>query len=143
MTQQPAKQLGEILVEDEVITQDQLDAALAQQAETGNRLGAVLIELGFIEDADLARALAGQAGLEYMDLSELEVEPWLRTLIPDSVSRRYGALPVGERDGKLLVAVSDPTAAYALDDLRVMTNRDVQAVMATAEGVEQARGSSR
>ncbi len=59
-------------------------------------------------------------------------------LLPDTLARRYRAIPIGERDGKLLVAMSDPANVYALDDIRAITNRDVQPVVATAGDVEQA-----
>src|SRR5581483_7685405 len=101
-------------------------------------LGRVLIDLGYIQERDLVRALAEQVGLEFVDLSEYQVEPTATTLLPESLARRYRAIPIGEREGKLLVAMSDPANVYALDDIRAITNRDVQPVVATASDVEQA-----
>jgi type IV pilus assembly protein PilB len=133
-----SKQLGQILIELGYITQDQLEQALAEHQRTPKSLGRVLIDLGMIKEGDLVRALAEQVGLEFVDLSEHPVDPTATTLLPEALARRYRAIPIGERDGKLLVAMSDPANVYALDDIRTITNRDVQPLVATASDVERA-----
>src|SRR5206468_7035893 len=90
------------------------------------------------KESELIRALAEQVGLEFMDLQDYPIDPSATALLPEVLARRYRAIPVGERDGKLLVAMSDPANVYALDDIRTITNRDVQPVVATAADVEQA-----
>src|SRR5206468_2985752 len=133
-----SKQLGQILIELGYITSDQLEVALEEHRKTPKSLGRVLIDLGMIKEADLVRALAEQVGLEFVDLTEFPVDANATVLLPEALARRYRALPVGERDGKLLVAMSDPANVYALDDIRTITNRDVQPLVATASDVEQA-----
>jgi type IV pilus assembly protein PilB len=133
-----AKQLGQILIEQGLITPAQLEEALEEHRKTPKSLGRVLIDLGLIKEADLVRALAEQVGLEFVDLADYHIDPSSTTLLPDALARRYRAIPIGERDGKLLVAMSDPANVYALDDIRTITNRDVQPVVATAADVEQA-----
>jgi type IV pilus assembly protein PilB len=137
-TRRKPKQLGQILIEQGLITQEQLQAALEVHHRTPKSLGRVLIDMGLIREADLVRALAEQVGLEFVDLSEVQIDPAAAALLPETLARRYRALPIGERDGKLLVAMSDPANVYALDDIRAITNRDVQPVVATASDVEQA-----
>ena len=132
------KQLGQILLEQGLLTQDQLDRALEEHRNTPKSLGRVLIDLGYIRERDLVRALAEQVGLEFVDLTEYRIDAAATTLLPEALCRRYRALPIGERDGKLLVAMSDPANVYALDDIRTITGRDVQPVVATANDVEQA-----
>jgi type IV pilus assembly protein PilB len=133
-----SKQLGQILIELGYITQEQLDVAVEEHRQTPKSLGRVLIDLGMIKEADLVRALAEQVGLEFVDLTEHPVDPTATVLLPEALARRYRALPIGERDGKLLVAMSDPANVYALDDIRTITGRDVQPVVATANDVERA-----
>ncbi len=133
-----AKQLGQILIEQGLITSAQLEQALEEHRKTPKSLGRVLIDLGLIKEADLVRALAEQVGLEFVDLADYHIDPSSTMLLPDALARRYRAIPIGERDGKLLVAMSDPANVYALDDIRTITNRDVQPVVATAADVEQA-----
>jgi type IV pilus assembly protein PilB len=137
-TKRKAKQLGQILIELGHITQDQLDQALEEHRRTPKALGRVLIDMGFIQESDLVRALAEQVGLEFVDLTDFPIDATVTVLLPEGLSRRYRALPIGERDGKLLVAMSDPTNVYALDDIRTITGREVQPLVATASDVEQA-----
>src|SRR5436309_5636101 len=133
-----SKQLGQILIELGYITSEQLEQALEEHRQTPKSLGRVLIDLGMIKEGDLVRALAEQVGLEFVDLADYPIDPTATTLLPDALARRYRAIPIGERDGKLLVAMSDPANVYALDDIRTITGRDVQPVVATAADVEQA-----
>ncbi|TMK92665.1 MAG: type II secretion system protein GspE [Actinobacteria bacterium] len=133
-----SKQLGQILIELGFITPEQLETALQEHRKTPKSLGRVLIDLGMIKEADLVRALAEQVGLEFVDLNEFPIDATATVLLPEALSRRYRAIPIGERDGRLLVAMSDPANVYALDDIRTITGREVQPVVATANDVEQA-----
>src|SRR5262245_15532691 len=137
-TKRKTKQLGQILIEQGLINEEQLERALEEHRQTPKSLGRVLIDLGLIKESDLVRALAEQVGLEFVDLADYPVDATLTTLLPDSLARRYRAIPIGERDGRLLVAMSDPANVYALDDIRTITGRDVQPIVATAADVEQA-----
>lgn len=136
--QNRSKQLGEILIERGLVTTEQLQDALDEHLSKGKLLGRILIDRGFVTEADLVRALAEQVGLEFVDLSEYPVDAASTSLLPEAVSRRYRAIPIGERDGKLLVAMSDPANVYALDDIRIITGKDVQPVVATSTDVEAA-----
>jgi type IV pilus assembly protein PilB len=133
-----SKQLGQILLELGLITPEQLETALDEHQKTPKALGRVLIDLGMIKEADLVRALAEQVGLEFVDLTDTQIDPASTALLPEALARRYRALPIGDRDGKLLVAMSDPANVYALDDIRTITGRDVQPVVATSADVEAA-----
>src|SRR4026207_624338 len=133
-----SKQLGQILIELGLITPEQLETALDEHQKTPKALGRVLIDLGMIQEADLVRALAEQVGLEFVALTDTQIDPASTALLPEALARRYRALPIGDRDGKLLVAMSDPANVYALDDIRTITGRDVQPVVATSADVEAA-----
>jgi type IV pilus assembly protein PilB len=132
------KQLGQILLEHGLLTDEQLEHALEEYRNAPKSLGRVLIDLGYIREQDLVRSLAEQVGLEFVDLSDYRIDAGVATMIPEPICRRYRALAIGERDGKLLVAMSDPANVYALDDIRTITGREVQPVVATASDVEQA-----
>src|SRR5207344_1449218 len=137
-TQRKPKQLGQILLEQGLISEEHLQRALDEHRNTPKSLGRVLIDLGYIRERDLVRALAEQVGLEFVDLTEYRVDAAATALLPEALCRRYRALPIGEEDGKLLVAMSDPANVYALDDIRTITGRDVRPVVATSNDVEQA-----
>ena len=133
-----SKQLGQILIELGYIKPEQLEVALEEDRKTPKSLGRVLIDLGMIRESDLVRALAEQVGLEFVDLADFQIDSLATSLLPEALARRYRALPIGERDGRLLVAMSDPANVYALDDIRTITGRDVLPVVATANDVEAA-----
>src|SRR2546428_654455 len=96
-----SKQLGQILIELGFITPEQLETALEEHRKTPKSLGRVLIDLGMIKEADLVRALAEQVGLEFVDLNEFPIDATSTVLLPEALSRRYRAIPIGERDGVL------------------------------------------
>ena len=133
-----SKQLGQILIELGYIQPEQLEVALEEHRKTPKSLGRVLIDLGMIRESDLVRALAEQVGLEFVDLADFQIDSLATSLLPEALARRYRALPIGERDGRLLVAMSDPANVFALDDIRTITGRDVLPVVATANDVEAA-----
>ena len=136
-TQRKPKQLGQILLEQGLISEEHLQRALEEHRNTPKSLGRVLIDLGYIKERDLVRALAEQVGLAFVDLTEYRIDAAATALLPEALCRRYRALPIGEEDGKLLVAMSDPANVYALDDIRTITGREVRPVVATANDVEQ------
>jgi type IV pilus assembly protein PilB len=136
-TQRQPKQLGQILLEQGLISEEYLQRALDEHRNTPKSLGRVLIDLGYIRERDLVRALAEQVGLEFVDLTEYRIDAAATALLPEALCRRYRALPIGEQDGKLLVAMSDPANVHALDDIRTITGREVRPVVATANDVEQ------
>jgi type IV pilus assembly protein PilB len=125
--------LGALLVAEDLVTQDQLDAGIAEQSTSGKPLGRILVERGQLSEVDLARILAIQAGLEFVDLAEYPVDRLAIGLIPEPVARRYRALPIGWSEGRLVVAMADPTNVFALDDIHALTKAEVQAVVVTRD----------
>jgi type IV pilus assembly protein PilB len=133
-----ARKLGDILVEQGLITRQQLEQAMLEQGRTNRLLGRILIDLGLVKEPDLMAALAAQVGLKFIDLGSTPVDPTAAALIPENVARRYHALPIGYEDSKLVVVTADPANLFALDDIRTITGRDIQAAVATAGDIEQA-----
>ena len=78
----------------------------------------MLVDLGYLSESQLVAALATQIGLPFADLSDYPVDAGAASLLPDAVARRQTALPVGYDDGRLVVAMADPTNVFALDDIR-------------------------
>lgn len=124
------KEIGALFIEHGLISEDQLQEALTESQRVGGLLGRVLIDLGYVTDADLVRALTEQVGLEFVDLSQMDVPTELTSLISAEVAWRYLVLPVGERDGKLLVATSDPQNVAAFDEIERLSGKPVIPVVA-------------
>ncbi|MGQ0825757.1 MAG: GspE/PulE family protein [Actinomycetota bacterium] len=123
--------LGALLIAEGLLTEAQLDAALAEQSRSGKPLGRLLIEQGTISEVELVRTLARQVGLEFVDISDRAVDGSVANLINESLARRYQAIPIGWEDGKLVVAMADPSNVFAVDDIRAIAGAEVKTVVAT------------
>ncbi|MBW3658811.1 MAG: Flp pilus assembly complex ATPase component TadA, partial [Actinobacteria bacterium] len=129
------RQLGQILVDDGLITPEELAEAQEIQRQVGKSLGRVLIDKAYVTERDLVSALAQQIGMEFVDLQDFDVDASAVTRISDTIAKRYNAIPIKFEDGKLVVAMSDPANVFALDDIRTMTGLDVRPVVATREDI--------
>lgn len=125
------KQLGDILLEEGLVTEGQLLAAMDEQATRGESLGRVLVEIGVLTEAQLVQALARQVGMEFVELTEYPVDRSAVALLPGNVCRRYTVLPIAIAEGQLVLAMSNPGNVLALDDVRAITGRTVLPVVAT------------
>jgi type IV pilus assembly protein PilB len=132
------KQLGDILLEDGLVTQQQLFDAYDEHQKAGRALGRVLVDRGVLTESQLVAALAQQIGMRFVDLAEFPVDGAALAAVPQAVCRRYNALPIGYEDGKLLVAMSDPANVFAIDDMRSITGMDVKPVVSTKSDVSAA-----
>jgi type IV pilus assembly protein PilB len=117
--------LGELLVEAGLITQSQLEKALAQQASTGERLGHALVSMGLTTPDAIARAVADQLGIEYINVAALTISDDVLTSLPEAVIRRHQVIPIREEENSLVLGMVDPLDVLALDDVRRATTREV------------------
>lgn len=119
------RQLGDILVEQGIISPLELDEALQRQRLTGDMMGRVLVKMGLCDEQNIVEALAMQAGMERADLSKLQVrEEVLRKVTPD-VAKFYSIVPIRESKGVLTVAMADPLNLNTIDDLRQLLGCEV------------------
>ncbi len=125
------KQLGDILIDDGLLTHDQLADATAERTRLGRSLGRTLVDLGMVTEAQLVAALAAQIGMQFVDLGDYPVDGSAVASFPAAVARRYTALGIGYEDGRVVVAMADPANILALDDIRSLTGRDVKPVIGT------------
>jgi type IV pilus assembly protein PilB len=131
--------LGALLVRSGAIAPETLDRTLAEQPGSGLRLGELLIERGLVTRTAVARALAEQHSLEFVDLGATPIDGDAVGLLPSTLARRYGAVPVRFLDdGALLVAVSDPTNVVHADDLRLALGVPIRVGVAAVDAVAAA-----
>lgn len=123
-----AKRLGKVLVAAGVINEQQLAEALAD--ESGRSLTSVLVDLGFTSEDRIGRAVAEQMGLAFVDLAIYEIDANAATMLSPDLARRYHVLPIAVQDDELVVAMSDPANIFAIDDLRIVTGREIRPVVA-------------
>ncbi len=132
------KQLGDILLESGLVSRDQLDAAVIEQNRLGRSLGRVLVDQGVLTEAQLVAALATQIGMRFVDLADVQVDGSALARVPGHVARRHTAIPIGHEDGRLVVAMADPANVFAIDDIRSVAGIEVKPVVATRNDVNAA-----
>jgi len=127
--------LSQLLIKNNVIDEKQLAAALERQKESGSSLGRVLLEMGVVRENQLAEVIARELGLGYVDLLEYKINIQATTSIEESTAQRYTCIPIDFEEGKLVVAMADPTNIYALDDIRLSTGYEVKPMVSAREDI--------
>jgi type IV pilus assembly protein PilB len=122
--------LGEILLREGLITQDQLKKALLEQKNTGMRLGYTLVKLGLVEETEISKMLARQYRMPAVDLSRFEVDAKILKLLPGDVAVKHTVLPLKREGRTLTVAIADPNNVTAIEDIKFITRCDVFPVIA-------------
>jgi len=130
-----AKSLGVMLVEEGLVTDDDLTMALNEHQETGATLQNILLADGLVGEGDLARAVARRSGVPFVDLEEINVDPAAVALVPEHLIHRYTVLPIGFDGGSLVLAMADPTNVLAIDDVRSASRHKVTTRLATASAL--------
>ncbi|MFU8876787.1 MAG: GspE/PulE family protein [Wenzhouxiangellaceae bacterium] len=110
--------LGDLLVEKKIISEQQLQQALAEQKQSGHKLGRVLVQLGFIGEEELLEFLGHQLSMPIVDLKHYKFRPQTVRLLPEQHARRYRAIVLSEKGEELVVGMADPTNLFAYDELR-------------------------
>ena len=131
------RQLGDIFLDLGLVTPEQLDSAMERQrqSKTHVSIGDVLVSLGFIGEKDKIRCQAEQWGVPFMDLAEYQPDPDLIRLISQEMARRLKVLPIAQSDGRLTLAMKNPLDIYAIDEVRLISGMDVDAVIATSDDI--------
>jgi len=129
------KKIGEILLNLHLITEEQLTDALRLQKIRNVVLGQILIEEGYIREDQMIEVLELQYGVESVRLDTYEINPEVPSLISEKMARRHQLIPIQVEDGKLVVAMTDPLNIFALDDLKLATNLEIKAMIATQKDV--------
>lgn len=118
--------LGDLLVHEQIITDEQLSTALKDQRESGRKLGASLIALDFISEEQLLRFLAQQLNVPFLDISQRRIDPNVGQLLPEAHARRYRAIVLEDRGETVLVGMSDPADLSSLDQIiPLLAPRDI------------------
>ena len=131
--------IGRILQSHGKITEDQLKQALALQQTTTEKLGRLLIDLGFVSERDVLSAYAQQLNVAIYDPHATIPDPAVAKLIPDNLAQRYHVAPLRRNGRKLVVAMSDPTNIFAIDELRLFAQCEIEPVLATLEDIAAIR----
>ncbi|WP_292044320.1 GspE/PulE family protein [Massilia sp. UBA6681] len=118
--------LGEVLIQQKLLSEEQLEQALADQKRTGRKLGRVFVESGFVTEDQISGALARQLNIPYINLKFYNINAELVRLLPETAARRFRALVLEDRRETLLVGVSDPTDLFAYDEIARLLKKTVE-----------------
>jgi type IV pilus assembly protein PilB len=129
--------LGKILVQAGVVTERELELAVAKTS-AGMSLAQSVADAGFATEAEIAKAIAKQTGLDYVDIGGIEIDANATTLLTAELARRYGVLPIAFDAGRLVVAMADPANIFAIDDLRIVTGYEIKPVVSIESDLRQA-----
>ena len=132
------RRLGELLLAAGTITQEELEKGLALQKTQKGRLGEVLIANGIITEDQLIEALQMQLGIEYVDLSKINIPTELASVVPKNIAKQYSVVPVRVKKDELYLAMSDPLNFYAIEEVRKAVRKKVVPMVAHSASVERA-----
>lgn len=124
--------LGDLLIQQGLLTEEQLKTALDEQKRTGRKLGRVFVESGYVTEAGISQALARQLRIPFIELRSFTPRPELIKLLPEAPARRFRALVLGELpDGRLQIGMSDPTDLQAYDEITRLVRREIELAVVT------------
>ncbi len=129
------KRIGEVLIDQGLITEDQLQLGLEEQKKTRLQLGKCLVQLGYISDNKLVDVLSAQLDVQHVVLENFNFNRTLVGLIPEDMARRYKAIALFEKDGVLTIAMADPTNLRTIDHLKFKTGKEIDAVIASEKSI--------
>ncbi len=132
------KKLGDMLKEAGVIDDFQLQSALAHQKNWGGKLGGILVEMGFAREEDIARAIAQNLRIPYVDLFEPPVADNIIKMIKPDIARKYSVMPAKKEGGALVLVMSDPMDIEAMDAIRFATGLTIKPALAMESEVRDA-----
>src|SRR3972149_1160191 len=118
--------LGDLMVQENLISQAQLAQALEYQKKNSGRLGSCLVNLGFVSDEDVTTFLSRQYGVPSINLQYFEVDPAVVKLVPEDPARPHEVVPLSRLGSALTIAMVDPTNVFAMDDIKFMTGFSVE-----------------
>jgi type IV pilus assembly protein PilB len=132
--------IGELLVREKRLSLQQLQQAQEEAKRSGKRLGVALARLGFVKDQELTQFVAQQYSLPAINLAELDIDPAVLKLIPKEIAEKHQVVPVKRQGATLIVAMSDPSNIYAIDELKFLTQYNIDPVVASDAAIEAALG---
>jgi type II secretory ATPase GspE/PulE/Tfp pilus assembly ATPase PilB-like protein len=132
------KLLGEMLVESGVITSEQLEIGLKQQKRTGEKLGEILVRLGFVTRSDVLKVMSEQSGSDFIDLKLTHIDNKAIDLVPGEIAREFTIIPVGLNNGSMVVATENPYNLNAVDRIRKLTGLDIELRVSDADSILKA-----
>jgi type IV pilus assembly protein PilB len=132
------ERIGELLVKENLLSAQQLAKAREETRSRGGRLGSQITQLGFLDESELSDFVAKQYGVPSINLDEFEIEQAVIQLIPEEVATKHTVIPVNRAGSTLILATSDPSNIFALDDIKFLTGYSIQPVVTSEDAIRRA-----
>lgn len=132
------KRLGEALLSAGLLTNPQLDLALKEQSGTGEKLGEVVLRMGFVKKKELLKVLSDLWEVPFIDLKEILIDPKAVALVPETLARQHNLIPLRIDNGNLEVAMANPNDIYIIDELSGEVNKTILPKLADDEQIQKA-----
>ncbi len=130
--------LGELLVRENLISLQQLQKAQDEAKKTGGRLGTLLVKNGSIAERDLTNFLSKQYKVPAISLADFDIDDEVIKLIPRATADKHLVIPVNRAGSSLIIAMSDPSNIYAIDDIKFLTGYNIEVVVASDQAIKEA-----
>ncbi len=129
--------LTEILINNKLITQEQLEQALSVQSEKGGKLSEIIVALKFIKENELASTLSEGLGLPLIDLKRFKIDPEVVKIIPVNIARHYQIIPVSKMGNTVTLAMADPLNIFAIDHVASLTGYKINPIISSSQDISQ------
>ncbi|MEE9214018.1 MAG: type IV-A pilus assembly ATPase PilB [Thermodesulfobacteriota bacterium] len=136
--QKVSARMGDILIKEDVINLDQLKSAIQEQKETGKRLGETLLNLGYIDEHQLVAYLSKQYGVPAINLDQFEITQDILQSVTRESAYKHRFIPINRTTDTIVIAMSDPSNIFALDDLKFATGKNVEVVVTSERSIKNA-----
>ena len=130
--------LGNLLIKSNLLSREQLVKSLEEQKLSGGRLGSQIVKLGYLKEEDLVSFLSKQYGVPSVNLAEFEVDESVIKLVPEDVANKHQIIPINRAGSTLIIAMSDPSNIFAIDDIKFLTGYNVEVVVASDSSIREA-----
>lgn len=127
--------LGELLLYSGKITKEQLNKALKEQDRSNEKIGEILVNKGYVSKKDIIEVLEFQLGIPHVDLNKYIIKPEVVLQIPENIARRYDLIAIDLKENLLIVAMADPLNIFAIDDIKLYTNYEIQPVISDKDSI--------
>ncbi len=131
------ERLTEILINNKLLTQEQLDQALSVQKEKGGRLSDIIVNLKFIKEGELVLTLSEGLGLPLIDLKRFKIDPEIVKVIPINIARHYQIIPLSKMGDTITLAMADPLNVFTIDHVQSLTGYKINPIISTSQDILQ------
>lgn len=136
--QQKSVLTGDLFLKEELVTSLQLQEAIEEQKKSGGRLSDVLLSMGYLDEYQFASFLSKQYGVPAINLDGFDIDPEALKYVSRDSAIKYNLIPISRADSTLVIAMSDPSNIFALDEIKFATGQSVEVVVATERAIEKA-----